>query len=97
PTTLDRQGNDIGTQYRSAIFYHSEAQKDSAERFKAKIDTSGAWKNPVVTEIVPFMKFYPAEDYHQNYFRNNPNQQYCRYVIRPKLDKFEKVFKLKLT
>jgi peptide-methionine (S)-S-oxide reductase len=97
PTTLNRQGNDKGTQYRSAIFYHSEAQKDAAERFKAKIDASGAWKNPVVTEIVPFTKFYRAEDYHQNYFRSNPNQQYCRYVIRPKLDKFEKVFKLRLS
>ena len=97
PTTLNRQGNDIGTQYRSAIFYHNEAQKEAAEQFKSKIDEGGAWKNPVVTEIVPFTKFYRAEDYHQNYFRNNPNQQYCRYVIRPKLDKFEKVFKLKLS
>ena len=97
PTTLDRQGNDIGTQYRSAIFYHSDTQKDEAERFKARIDARGTWKSPVVTEIVPFTKFYQAEDYHQNYFRNNPNQQYCRYVIQPKLDKFEKVFKLKLS
>jgi peptide-methionine (S)-S-oxide reductase len=97
PTTLDRQGNDIGTQYRSAIFYHSDTQKDEAERFKTRIDASGTWKSPVVTEIVPFTKFYQAEDYHQNYFRNNPNQQYCRYVIRPKLEKFEKVFKLKLS
>ncbi|MHA2064401.1 MAG: peptide-methionine (S)-S-oxide reductase MsrA [Candidatus Thorarchaeota archaeon] len=97
PTTLNRQGNDIGTQYRSAIFYHSDAQKAAAEQFKAKIDASGDWKTPVVTEIVPFTKFYQAEDYHQNYFRNNPDQQYCRFVIKPKLDKFEKVFKLKLT
>ncbi|MHA2141505.1 MAG: peptide-methionine (S)-S-oxide reductase MsrA [Candidatus Thorarchaeota archaeon] len=97
PTTLNRQGNDIGTQYRSAIFYHNDAQKEAAERFIDKINASGAWKNPVVTEIVPFTKFYRAEDYHQNYFRNNPNQQYCRLVIKPKLDKFEKVFKLKLS
>ena len=97
PTTLNRQGNDVGTQYRSAIFYHNEEQKSAAEEYKAKVDASGAWKHPVVTEIVPFTKFYRAEDYHQNYFRNNPNQQYCRYVIRPKLDKFEKVFKLKLS
>ncbi|MHA2312158.1 MAG: peptide-methionine (S)-S-oxide reductase MsrA, partial [Candidatus Thorarchaeota archaeon] len=86
PTTLNRQGNDIGTQYRSAIFYHNDAQKEAAERFIDKINASGAWKNPVVTEIVPFTKFYRAEDYHQNYFRNNPNQQYCRLVIKPKLD-----------
>ncbi|MFX0054759.1 MAG: peptide-methionine (S)-S-oxide reductase MsrA [Promethearchaeota archaeon] len=97
PTTLNRQGNDIGTQYRSAIFYHNDAQKKAAEQFKSKVDESGDWKNPVVTEIVPFTKFYRAEDYHQNYYKNNPSQQYCRYVIRPKLDKFEKVFKLKLS
>ncbi|MFW9886858.1 MAG: peptide-methionine (S)-S-oxide reductase MsrA [Candidatus Thorarchaeota archaeon] len=97
PTTLNRQGNDIGTQYRSAIFYHNDAQKRAAEQFKLKVDESGDWKNPVVTEIVPFSKFYRAEDYHQNYYKNNPSQQYCRYVIRPKLDKFEKVFKLKLS
>jgi peptide-methionine (S)-S-oxide reductase len=96
PTTLNRQGNDVGTQYRSAIFYHSEEQKELAARVKAELDKSGTWKNPIVTEIVPFEKFYPAEDYHQNYFRNNPNQVYCRMVIAPKLDKFEKVFKLKI-
>jgi peptide-methionine (S)-S-oxide reductase len=96
PTTLNRQGNDVGTQYRSAIFYHSEEQRETAERVKAELDKSGTWKNPIVTEIVPFEKFYPAEDYHQNYFRNNPNQGYCRMVIAPKLDKFEKVFKLKI-
>jgi peptide-methionine (S)-S-oxide reductase len=97
PTTLNRQGNDVGTQYRSAIFYHNEAQKEAAEQVKSKVDASGAWKNSVVTEIVPFTKFYRAEDYHQNYYKNNPNQQYCRFVIRPKLDKFEKLFKLKLS
>jgi peptide-methionine (S)-S-oxide reductase len=97
PTTLNRQGNDVGTQYRSAIFYHSEDQREIAERVKVELDTSGTLKKPVVTEIVPFEQFYPAEDYHQNYFRNNPNQSYCRFVIAPKLDKFEKVFKLKLS
>lgn len=97
PTTLNRQGNDIGTQYRSAIFYHDDAQKKAAEQIKTKVDESGDWKSPVVTEIVPFTKFYRAEDYHQNYYKNNPSQQYCRYVIRPKLDKFEKVFKLRLS
>ncbi|MHA2352069.1 MAG: peptide-methionine (S)-S-oxide reductase MsrA [Candidatus Thorarchaeota archaeon] len=96
PTTLNRQGNDVGTQYRSVIFYQSQEQKEIAERMKAELEKSGTWKNPIVTEIVPFENFYPAEDYHQNYFRNNPNQGYCRMVIAPKLDKFEKVFKLKI-
>ena len=96
PTTLNRQGNDVGTQYRSVIFYHTEEQRLTAERVKTALEMSGSWKNPIVTEIVPFEKFYPAEDYHQNYFRNNPNQGYCRMVIAPKLDKFEKVFKLRL-
>ena len=96
PTTLNRQGNDVGTQYRSVIFYHSEEQREIAERVKAEFEKSGTWKNHLVTEIVPFEKFYQAEDYHQNYFRNNPNQSYCRFVIAPKLDKFEKVFKLRL-
>lgn len=96
PTTLNRQGNDVGTQYRSMIFYHTEEQRLTAERVKTELEKSGSWKIPIVTEIVPFEKFYPAEDYHQNYFRNNPNQSYCRFVIAPKLDKFEKVFKLKL-
>ena len=97
PTTLNRQGNDVGTQYRSVIFYHTEEQRVIAERIKKEIDESGTWKNPIVTEIVPFDKFYQAEDYHQNYFRNNPNQGYCRIVIAPKLKKFEKVFRLKLS
>lgn len=96
PTTLNRQGNDFGPQYRSAIFYHTEEQKEIAERVKSSNDASGNWKNPIVTEITAFDKFYPAEDYHQNYFRNNPNQGYCRYVIAPKVQKFEKVFKLKI-
>ncbi len=97
PTTLNRQGNDVGPQYRSAIFYHNEGQREIAERVKSELDASGTWKNSIVTEVTPFQKFYPAEDYHQNYFRNNPTQGYCRYVIAPKLQKFEKVFKLKLS
>lgn len=96
PTTLNRQGNDVGTQYRSVIFYHSEEQKEIAERVTKELYESGIWKNPIVTEIIPFEEFYPAEDYHQNYFRKNPNQGYCQLVIVPKLKKFEKVFKLKL-
>jgi peptide-methionine (S)-S-oxide reductase len=97
PTTLNRQGNDVGTQYRSVIFYHSEEQKEIAERVKKELDDSDTWKNPIVTEIVPLEKFYRAEDYHQNYYRTNPNQGYCRVVIAPKLKKFEKTFKLKLS
>ncbi|MHA2045324.1 MAG: peptide-methionine (S)-S-oxide reductase MsrA [Candidatus Thorarchaeota archaeon] len=97
PTTLNRQGNDVGTQYRSAIFYHSEEQREIAEMVKNKLDESGTWKNPIVTEIVPYEKFFKAEDYHQNYYKTNPNQGYCRMVIAPKLKKFEKVFKLKLS
>jgi peptide-methionine (S)-S-oxide reductase len=96
PTTLNRQGNDIGTQYRSVIFYHNDEQREAAERAKTELEESGAWKNPIVTEIAPFEEFFRAEDYHQDYFRRNPNQRYCQLVIRPKLDKFEKVFKLKL-
>lgn len=96
PTTLNRQGNDMGTQYRSVIFYHNEEQKKLAEKYKAELDKSGAWDNPIVTEILPFAKFYPAENYHQDYYNNNPNQGYCAFVIAPKLEKFEKVFKDKL-
>ncbi len=96
PTTLNQQGADVGTQYRSAIFYHSESQKLLAEEYKAKLDGSGAFENPIVTEITPFDVFYPAEDYHQNYFLNNPEQGYCRVVIKPKVDKFKKVFGEKL-
>jgi len=97
PTTLNRQGNDVGTQYRSVIFYHNEEQRKIAERVKKEMNDDGTWKDPIVTEIVPFEKFYRAEDYHQNYYRNNPTEGYCRVVIAPKLKKFEKVFKLKLT
>ncbi len=85
PTTLNRQGNDVGTQYRSAIFYHSAAQKDAAE--KSKKAAQSEFKSPIVTEIVPLKQFYKAEGYHQNYFNNNPNQPYCAFVIRPKLKK----------
>jgi len=97
PTTLNRQGNDIGTQYRSGVFYHNEEQRQKAEKYKADLDKSGAFDKPVVTEITPFKKFYPAEDYHQQYFENNENNNpYCKVVIRPKIDKFRKVFKDKL-
>jgi peptide-methionine (S)-S-oxide reductase len=95
PTTLNRQGNDVGAQYRSVIFYHDEEQRKAAERVRNELETKKVFKQPIVTEIAAFEHFYPAEDYHQNYFRNNPNQEYCRYVIAPKLVKFEKVFKLK--
>ena len=96
PTTLNRQGNDIGTQYRSVIFYHNQEQKDKAEKYKAALDKSGAWDNPIVTSLEPMSKFYPAEDYHQNYYNDNTGQGYCQFVIRPKLEKFQKVFKSKL-
>ena len=96
PTTLNRQGNDIGTQYRSAIFYHNEQQKEQATAYKKQLDESGQFKAPIVTEITAFEKFYPAEDYHQDYFKLNPNQQYCQYVIRPKLEKFRSKFADKL-
>lgn len=97
PTTLNRQGADVGTQYRSAVFYHNEEQKQKAEKYKVELDKSGAFNNPIVTEISPAVEFYPAEDYHQAYFENNQNTNpYCRVVIQPKLDKFRKVFKEKL-
>ena len=97
PTTLNRQGADVGTQYRSGIFYHNEEQRQKAEKYKAELDKSGAFDRPIVTEITAFDKFYPAEDYHQQYFENNENNNpYCKIVIRPKLDKFRKVFKDKL-
>jgi peptide-methionine (S)-S-oxide reductase len=96
PTTMDQQGNDVGPQYRSAIFYHNAEQKEKAEKYKAALDKSGSWNKPIVTVIEPFKNFYPAENYHQNYYNDNQNQGYCRFVIRPKLEKFEKVFKDKL-
>ena len=96
PTTLNRQGADAGTQYRSAIFYHNDEQKAKAEKYKAELDKSGAWDNPIVTTLEPFTKFYAAEDYHQNYYNDNKEQGYCQFVIRPKVEKFQKVFKSKL-
>ncbi|MBK6346116.1 MAG: peptide-methionine (S)-S-oxide reductase MsrA [Bacteroidales bacterium] len=92
PTTLNRQGADVGTQYRSVIFYHDEKQRELAESYKSKLGASGAWDNPIVTEISPFKAFYKAEDYHQNYYNNNKKAPYCTFVIGPKLEKFEKVF-----
>jgi peptide-methionine (S)-S-oxide reductase len=96
PTTLNRQGADIGPQYRSAIYYHNPSQKEKAEYYKTELDKSGAYENAIVTEISPFEKFYEAEDYHQDFYSNNPNYGYCSYVIKPKLDKFRKVFADKL-
>jgi len=96
PTTLNRQGNDFGTQYRSAIFYHNEEQQRLAEHYKKELDASGAFSAPIVTEITPFDEFYPAEDYHQKYFDANPRQPYCAAIIRPKVDKVRKVFAEKL-
>lgn len=96
PTTLNRQGNDIGTQYRSVVFYHNDEQKILVEKYKDALNKSGAWDNPVITTLEPYIKFYPAEDYHQNYYNNNTGEGYCQFVIRPKVEKFEKVFKSKL-
>ena len=93
PTTLNRQGNDVGPQYRSVIFYHDDEPRKKAESYKAELDKSKAFDNPIVTEISPFTKFYVAENYHQDYYNNNGSQPYCYYVIRPKLEKFNKVFK----
>jgi peptide-methionine (S)-S-oxide reductase len=88
PTTLNRQGADVGPQYRSVIFYHNNEQREKALASKAKTDASGLWKDPIVTEVSPLINYYAAEDYHQNYFNNNPNAGYCNYVIAPKLRKF---------
>ena len=96
PTTLNRQGPDTGTQYRSAIFYHSEEQRQAAEETKRAIDAEGVWPLPIVTEIVPLTVFYKAEDYHQNYFKNNPDQMYCRLTINPKVRKFRIAYRVKL-
>ena len=92
PTTLNRQGNDIGTQYRSAIFYHSDDQKNVATALLNKLNSSGAYSGRIITEISKASEFYVAEDYHQDYFSLNSQQPYCQYVIQPKLDKFRKVF-----
>lgn len=96
PTTLNRQGADVGTQYRSAIFYHTPQQKAEAERAIAELEAAHVWDDPIVTEIVPLETFYPAEEYHRDYFRRNPNQGYCRAVIAPKVAKFRKQFFEKL-
>ena len=96
PTTLNRQGADTGTQYRSAIFYHSDAQKETAEKSKAEADAAGLYPNPIVTEITPASEFYEAETYHQNFYRQNPSQGYCRVVIDPKVRKMRKEFGDKL-
>ena len=96
PTQLNRQGNDVGTQYRSSIFYHNAEQKQKAEEYKQKLNEEKAYDKDVVTSIEPFTKFYKAEDYHQNYYNQNSNEGYCQFVVKPKLDKFKKVFKDKL-
>jgi peptide-methionine (S)-S-oxide reductase len=92
PTTRDRQGNDVGPQYRSVVFTFSDAQKESAEKVKKALDASGAFPRPIVTDILPTKKFWPAEDYHQDYYKKNPKQGYCRFVIAPKMEKFKKAF-----
>ncbi len=92
PTQLNRQGNDIGTQYRSVIFYHNEEQEKQAIEYKTKLMTNKVWEKPIVTEISPATVFYPAEDYHKEYLKNNPSNPYCQSVVRPKVDKFKEVF-----
>ena len=96
PTTLNRQGADVGTQYRSAIFYHSPEQKATAEQVIAELEREKVWKDPIVTEVTPFEAFYPAEDYHQEYFAHNGGQPYCQVVIAPKVAKFRKKYLEKL-
>ncbi|OXB16374.1 peptide-methionine (S)-S-oxide reductase [Flavobacterium reichenbachii] len=96
PTTLNRQGADVGTQYRSVIFYKNAEQKKAAENIIAELNKAKVYNNPIVTKVEPFKAFYKAEDYHQNYYANNKNQPYCKMVIQPKIEKFEKVFKDKM-
>jgi len=96
PTSLNRQGADVGTQYRSVVLYHNDHQLQLAREVLNKLESEGIWSDPVVTELTPFEKFYSAEAYHQEYFENNPDQGYCRVVINPKLEKFEKIFSEKL-
>ena len=96
PTQVNRQGNDVGSQYRSAIFYHDEHQKKAAEEIIEEISKDEIWPDPVVTEVVPLNNFYQAEDYHQDYFKNNPQNQYCAMVVAPKLAKFKKTFAARL-
>lgn len=96
PTQLNRQGNDVGTQYRSAIFYHSESQKQKVDYYISKLGEQKIYQGRIVTEVNPFTRFYNAESYHQQYYKSHPNQSYCRYVIQPELEKFREVFKKKL-
>lgn len=96
PTTLNRQGADVGTQYRSSVFYHNDKQRELAEAYKQRLNDEKAFGDPIVTEIVPFKKFYSAEGYHQDYFAQNGNAPYCRFVVRPKVEKVRKVFADKL-
>jgi peptide-methionine (S)-S-oxide reductase len=96
PTTLNRQGADIGSQYRSAIFYHSPEQQRTARDLIAELDGQSLWGGPIVTEVVPLEKFYPAEDYHQEYFKKNPNQGYCQFVVAPKVAKFRQKYMARL-
>lgn len=96
PTSLNRQGNDVGTQYRSAIFFHDEKQKETALQIIANLEKEKAYEKPIVTEVTEFKAFYPAEDYHVNYFARNKNQPYCQFVVAPKVEKFRKAFKDKL-
>jgi peptide-methionine (S)-S-oxide reductase len=96
PTTLNRQGADVGTQYRSVIFYHDEDQKKVAEMLMQEIEAERIWDDPLVTQLVPFEKFFIAEDYHQEYFKNNPNNGYCQVVVAPKLAKFRRKFAARL-
>jgi peptide-methionine (S)-S-oxide reductase len=93
PTTPNQQGNDVGTQYRSAVFYHSDEQRKVAEQYKQQLDAAKSFARPIVTEITAIKSFYPAEKYHQNYFNLNPSQSYCQFIIRPKVEKFNKEFK----
>jgi len=96
PTQLNRQGNDVGTQYRSAIFYHNKEQKDKVQFYIKRLNEEKAYEKPIVTEVKPYGDFYIAEDYHQNYYNLNRKEGYCQFVIAPKLDKFQKVFKAKI-
>lgn len=96
PTQLNRQGNDIGTQYRSVVFYHDDEQKRLSEAYKQRLSDENVWEKPIVTEISSVPTFFKAEDYHHNYFENNPQNGYCQAVVRPKVEKFKKVFAEKL-
>uniref|UniRef100_UPI003511F354 peptide-methionine (S)-S-oxide reductase n=1 Tax=Ekhidna sp. TaxID=2608089 RepID=UPI003511F354 len=97
PTTLNRQGNDVGTQYRSVIFYHNDTQKALAEAYKQKLGESAIWPDPIITEISPLTSYYPAEENHDDYYNQNGNQPYCALVVAPKVEKFKKVFAEKLS